>query len=234
MKKVKSLSFVMTIVSGLYFIYVVSNGSSKMIGDEVGGDPGGMILPLLLSIFMFFGFLYITIKEKPSGQEVSDPVTRRLFIITFISAILYVALQSILGFVITSLLLLYILTCTYLSINKEKIGLKLLVSGGVIVIVGSILIYSVFRFITRILLRLGRAGSIPAIFGNSNMTAFISCLIVTIFLLLFVFAVYKKINTPTVKTVATSGIISYAVVMYLYIVFKQFFMVTLAPGLINW
>lgn len=234
MKKVKPLPFLMTIVSGLYFIYVVSNGSSKMIGDEVGGDPGGMLLPLILSIFMFLGFLYITIKEKPDGDEVSDPVTRKLFIITLATAILYVFLQSMLGFVITSLLLLYILTCTYLSVNEEKAGWKASVLGGVATLAGSILIYSVFRYVTRMLLRLGRAGAIPAIFGNSNMTAFISCLIVTAFLLLFVFAVYKKISDPKIKRIAAGGIISYAVVMYLYIVFKQFFMVTLAPGLINW
>lgn len=234
MKKVKPLPFVMTIVSGLYFIYVVSNGSSKMIGDEVGGDPGGMLLPLILSIFMFLGFLYITIKERPDEGAVTDPVTRRLFIITLVTAILYVALQSTLGFVITSLLLLYVLTCTYLSVNGEKTGWKISVCGGLVTLVGSILIYSVFRYVTRMFLRLGRAGAIPAILGNSNMTAFISCLIVTAFLLLFVFAIYKRIANPKIKRVAASGIISYAVVMYLYIVFKQFFMVTLAPGLINW
>ena len=234
MKKVKPLPFVMTIVSGLYFIYVVSNGSSKMIGDEVGGDPGGMLLPLILSIFRFLGFLYITIKEKPNGDVVPDPVTKRLFIITLASAILYVLLQSILGFVLTSLLLLYILTCTYLSVNEEKTGWKAAVCGGIITLAGSVLIYSVFRYVTRILLRLGRAGAVPAILGNSNMTALISCLIVTAFLLLFVFAIYKKITNLKIKRVAASGIISYAVVMYLYIVFKQFFMVTLAPGLINW
>lgn len=234
MKKIKPLPFIMTIISGLYFIYVVSNGSSKMIGDEVGGDPGGMLLPLILSIFMFVGFLYITIKERPDKETIPDSKTRKLFIITLVTAILYVFLQSIIGFVITSLLLIYILTCTYLAVNGEKTGWKIYFCGGLITLLGSILVYSVFRYVTRILLRLGRTGSIPSIFGNSNMTAFISCLIVTAFLLLFVFAIYKKIANPKIKRVATSGILSYAVVMYLYIVFRQFFMVTLAPGLINW
>ena len=233
MKKVKPLPFAMTIVSLLYFIYVVSMGSSKMIGDEVGGDPGGMLLPLVLSIFMMIGFAFITITERPSASGDTDPVVRRLFTVTLVSAVLYVVLHSLLGFVITSTLLVYVLASSYMSID-DKISLKTQVLAGLGTLVYTILVYTVFRFMTRNFLRMGRKGALPKIFGNPNFTAFLSLLVITAFLLIAIFCIYKRLKFSTVRIACLSGIISFAAVLYLYVVFKQFFMVSLVPGIINW
>lgn len=69
LKDKKSILIAFVILSGLYFIYVISSGSSKMIGDEVGGDPGGMILPLVFSIFMFIASVYLLITDKRSEKK---------------------------------------------------------------------------------------------------------------------------------------------------------------------
>lgn len=233
MKKVKALPFSMTIVSLLYFIYVVSSGSSKMIGDEVGGDPGGMLLPLVLSIFMFFGFGYLTIKERPDESKKLDPKTKSLFVITLVCAVLYVALQSLLGFVLSSVLLIYALASTFLTLDDEC-AMKNRILIGLSTLASSLLVYTIFRKMTRLCLRLGRKGTIPSIFGNSNVTALLSLIVVTIILVLFIFLVYKKIKNAGIKNLVLAGIISYASVLYLYIVFKQFFMIALAPGIITW
>lgn len=233
MKKVKTLPLVMTIVSILYFIYVVSSGDSRMIGDEIGGDPGGMLLPLVLSIFMIIGFLVITIRDRPDVQEEKNPLVTKLFVITLISAILYVVLHSIVGFIIMSALLVYVLTDLYLSIGKEKLPIWKHTAGAVLTVVVTAVVYTIFRYVTRTLLRLGRAGAIPAILGNSNVTAFISCIIVTLFVLALGFFVVKKLKGSVYRDMAISGTVSFAVTLYLYIVFRQFFMVTLAPGLLN-
>lgn len=233
MKKIKALPFTMTIVSLLYFIYVVSSGNSKMIGDEVGGDPGGMLLPLVLSIFMFLGFGYLTIKERPDSSKKLDPKTRNLFVLTFICAVLYVVLHSLLGFVLSSVLLLYALASTFMTLD-DNCSIKNQILVGVGTLLSSLVVYTIFRKMTRMCLRLGRRGSIPAFFGNSNVTALLSLIVVTIFLVLFVFLVYKKMKSDVMKHLVLSGLVSYASVLYLYIVFKQFFMVSLAPGIINW
>lgn len=234
MKKVKPLPLTLTIISLLYFIYVVSNGSSRMIGDEVGGDPGGMLLPLVLSIFMFFGFLFITITERPSAEKSADKEEKRIFLITFISAILYVVLHKILGFVLSSSILLFILTDLYTSIGKEKISMKKHALAFVLSEVSIIAVYTLFRFATRTLLSLGRRHVIPQIFGNSNVTAFISCLIVALILVLACLLGYKRLKSDAAKRLMLDAMISYAVTLFLYIVFKQFFMVSMAPGIINW
>ena len=234
MKKVKPLPLVLTVISLLYFIYVVSSGDSRMIGDEVGGDPGGMLLPLVLSVFMFIGFLFITITERPSGEKSADKQERKVFLITFASAVLYVVLHRFLGFVISSSVLLFVLTDLYTSLGEEKLGLKkhacvFVVSEAVILAV-----YTLFRYATRTLLSLGRRGVIPSLFGNSNVTAFISCLIVALVLILVCVFGYKKVKDAGIRRLMLSAMISYAVTLFLYIVFKQFFMVSMAPGIINW
>ena len=200
---------------------------------HTGGDPGGMLLPLVLSIFMFIGFLFITIKEKPDADAAKDPAVTRLFIITLICAILYVVLHSMIGFVITSVLLVYVLTDLYLSIGKEKLPVWKHILGAVISVLGTVFVYTLFRYVTRMMLRMGRQKVIPAILGNSNVTAFISCIIVTVFVLILGLIIAKKLKGSAYRDMAISGTVAFAVTLYLYIVFRQFFMVTLAPGLLN-
>lgn len=234
MKKVKKLPLVMTIVSFLYFLYVVSSGNTKMVGDEIGGDPGGMILPLVLSIFMFLGFLYITLKERQAMKKKESTDIGPIFIITLVSAILYVLLHSLLGFVLCSSLMIFVLLAVYQSMDVVKISVKKYFLGATATLLYTLVVYSIFRYVTRTLLSLGRRGQLPALFGNSNVTACISLVIVIAFLLILIFVLYRKTKGEDKKILVLSGIISYASTLFLYIIFKQFFLVSLAPGIINW
>lgn len=38
----KPVPIAFMVLSLLYFFYVIGSGSSRMIGDEIGGDPGTM------------------------------------------------------------------------------------------------------------------------------------------------------------------------------------------------
>ncbi len=104
--KVKLMPAFMTVLSALYFIYVLSGGDTTLSADAVGGDPGGKVLPLAMAVFLFAGFLYITLKERPDGQGM-DTGTKRLFLITLILSVLYVLLIRHAGFILLSSLLLY-------------------------------------------------------------------------------------------------------------------------------
>ncbi len=79
--KIKLMPAVMTVLSAMYFIYVLTSEDTILAADAVGGDPGGKVLPMVMAVFLFFGFLYITVKERPDGEKM-DPGTRRLFLIT--------------------------------------------------------------------------------------------------------------------------------------------------------
>ena len=69
-------------------------------------DPGGKVLPLTMAVFMFIGFLYLTVKERPEKTEV-NPETRRLFLLTLILSVAYIFLIRPVGFVITSTVLVF-------------------------------------------------------------------------------------------------------------------------------
>ena len=75
----------MTVLSALYFVYVIMSADTILAADAIGGDPGGKILPAFMALFMFLGFLYLTLKEKPDGEPM-DPGTKKLFFITFKTA----------------------------------------------------------------------------------------------------------------------------------------------------
>ena len=48
--KVKLMPAFMTVLSALYFIYVLSGGDTTLSADAVGGDPGGKVLPLAMAV----------------------------------------------------------------------------------------------------------------------------------------------------------------------------------------
>ena len=97
---VKPMPAVMTVLSALYFFYVLTSEDTVLSADAVGGDPGGKVLPLTMAVFMFIGFLYLTVKERPEKTEV-NPETRRLFLLTLILSVAYIFLIRPVGFVIT-------------------------------------------------------------------------------------------------------------------------------------
>ena len=69
MKKIKLMPAVMTVLSALYLIYVFGGENTTLVADPYGGDPGSKVLPMVMGMFLFIGFLYITITERPDGKH---------------------------------------------------------------------------------------------------------------------------------------------------------------------
>lgn len=229
--KVKLMPAVMTVLSALYFIYVLSGGNTTLSADTVGGDPGGKVLPIAMAVFMFFGFLYITLKERPDEKGM-DSNTKRLFVITLILSVLYVFLIRHIGFIILSSVLLYSLEYIYTTIDEDR-DKKTAVFGGLGTIGAAVLAYFVMRTITRSLMHLGRTGALPGIFAVSTFEACISLVYVAFITFIFSKTICRRLSTAGMKRISNAGLLTLATVLFLYVVFKQFFNVNLAPGILN-
>lgn len=230
-RKVKMMPAVMTALSALYFMYVMSSEDTILSADAIGGDPGGKVLPMTMAVFMFLGFLYITIKERPDEKE-ADPETKKLFLVTLILSVLYVLLIRHVGFIILSSLLLYSLEYIFTTIDEVR-DKKKAVFGGLGTTGVTVAGYLVMRTITKTLMHLGRSGALPGIFTAPTFEACISL----VFVALFTFAVSKiagrKLEALGMKRGLNAGILTLATVLFLYVVFKQFFSVNLAPGILD-
>lgn len=228
MKKVKLMPAVMTFFSALYLVYVISGENTTLVADPYGGDPGSKILPLVMGIFLFAGFLYITLTERPDGKH-TDKGTVRLFLLTLGLSVLYVVFLRKIGFVILSVLLLYTLEYVYTTIGEER-QIRTAVIGGVCTMAATCGVYMLFRYVTKLLMRLARAGTIPAAFKTSVPNGVVSGVIVVLFTLLFVKIAPRK----RYPRITNAGIITFATVLLLYVIFKQFFSVAMAPGLLDY
>ena len=218
----------MTFFSALYMVYVFSGENTTLVADPYGGDPGSKILPLVMGIFLFVGFLYITVTERPDGKH-TDKGTVALFLLTLGLSVLYVIFLRKIGFVILSVVLLYTLEYIYTTIGEER-QIKAAVIGGICTLAVTCGVYMLFRYVTKLLMRLARAGTIPAAFKSSVPNGIVSTVIVVVFTLLFVkFCPGKKY-----PRIIGAGIITFATVLLLYVIFKQFFSVAMAPGLLNY
>ncbi|MCQ2398375.1 MAG: tripartite tricarboxylate transporter TctB family protein [Sphaerochaetaceae bacterium] len=229
--KVKMLPLVMTVLSALYFIYVFASEETAMNADSVGGDPGGKFLPYVMAVFMFFGFLYITLKERPDGKK-TDAGDRNLFLITLCEGVLYIAFSKVAGFLILTVILLYSLIYLYTTIG-EKRSAKQACAGGAVTLSVTVAVYFLFRYVSKLLMRLGRQGILP-MFKSSTAAAVVALVIVAGFTVLLSLTVCRKLKAKGFNRVADAGIVTFATVLFLYIVFKQFFLVALAPGFINY
>ena len=230
-QKFNLMPAIMTVLSALYFVYVIMSEDTILAADAIGGDPGGKILPAFMALFMFLGFLYLTLKEKPDGEPM-DPGTKKLFFITLVMSVLYVLLIRHIGFIILSTILLYGLEYIYTTVG-EKRNTKELLGGGAITIVITTVLFIIMRTITKTLMSLGRDGALPSIFTVATFEAAISAVFVILAAVLVNKTLCKSMKAQGLNRASSAGILTLTTVLLLYIVFKQFFSVNLAPGILD-
>ncbi len=229
--KFKPLPAVMTVISALYLIYVISSESTTLVADTVGGDPGGKLLPTIIAIFLLVGFLFITLRERPTGEEMNKE-TLALFLITLGATILYVLLIKTFGFIILSSVLLYSLEYIYTTIGEKRKPLSAII-GGVITVAATSGVYTLMRLISKTLGRLARRGAIASFFGNNTVLAVICLAFILLVVVLLALFVVKPLSKKGLKRESNAAIITLATILLIYVIFKQFFLVALAPGLLN-
>jgi len=230
--KIKPFPAVMTVISILYLIYVRSNEDTVLVADAVGGDPGGKLLPTILGIFMLAGFLYITIKERPDGKR-EEKGTIVLFLITLGVSLAYLFLLKYAGFILVSTVLVFALEYLYTTIDEER-SLKdgLLGGGGTLIVTSGA--YLLMRFITKSFIHLARIETLPAIFSSSVFEGCISLAFVVLLTVVFYLTICRLLKAKGRPMLAKSCLITFATVLLLFVIFKQFFNVNLAPGLLNY
>lgn len=238
----KPLPLVFMLVSIIYFMYVISLGSSTMIGDDIGGDPGGMLLPLVLSIFMFIAstVLFLTDKkpEKKKKDEGFGVSERRLFLLTVFVAIFYVAAMRPLGFLIATAFLVYTLTFHYLRGTVARKELLPWGVGTIATLAFLLALYSIGRAITRFLLISARQGRIPQWLGSTGFVVGIVLVVVlALYLTVFRFTrkqFHRENTNPAVAHAFDACMVSVLTTELIYLVFRQMFLVELIRGLITW
>lgn len=235
----KITPFAFCIFSLIYIFYVVQLGDSRMLGDSIGGDPGGMIIPLVLGIFMFISSFYIWLTDKKDKEQDAEnklnTVEKHLLVLTIVLSLLYVATARILGFILSTSLLIYILTFANLTLGLRKSNLKAFFSGAIISEIILISVYTVGRKLTRFLLINGRKEIIPAWMGSNVAALLLTLLLVSLLFFALNFVINKIFKNKNLFTqVKISGAISVLTTEFLYLMFKQFFLVELITGIINW
>ena len=230
-QKFNLMPAIMTVLSALYFVYVIMSEDTILAADAIGCDPGGKILPAFMALFMFLGFLYLTLKEKPDGEPM-DPGTKKLFFITLVMSVLYVLLIRHIGFIILSTILLYGLEYIYTTVD-EKRNAKEVLGGGAITIAITTVVFIIMRTITKTLMSLGRDGALPSIFTVATFEAAISAVFVILAAVFVNKTLFKTMKVKGLNRASSAGILPLTTVLLLYIVFKQFFSVNLAPGILD-
>lgn len=237
----KPVPIAFMILSLLYFFYVIGSGSSRMIGDEIGGDPGTMVLPLVLSVFMFLVSTFLFLTDKPQSESRSSELGRddlQLLVLTFIISIVYILMMRTLGFIICTVILLYTLVFFYQRHGIRKNDLSVWFVGVIVSTLMTLGVYSIGRTITRFLFRISRENSNLAWIGSRSFTLFavLSAVIVLFVVILFVSRSFFRENRAgdTINSAWIACMVSVASTELLYIVFRQAFFVQLAQGLVAW
>ena len=158
--------------------------------------------------------------------------TLALFLITLGATILYVLLIKTFGFIILSSVLLYSLEYIYTTIGEKRKPLSAII-GGVITVAATSGVYTLMRLISKTLGRLARRGAIASFFGNNTVLAVICLAFILLVVVLLALFVVKPLSKKGLKRESNAAIITLATILLIYVIFKQFFLVALAPGLLN-
>lgn len=237
MKRIIPLAFIVLAV--LYLALAFSFEARRMIGDEKGWDPGPRALPIAMGAAMLGLATYLALRawNAPTASAASAPVpvpAARLIVLTAALSTLYIAGFRLLGFVLATASLLYVL---FFFNSRQDVRLRLLPSclGGLAATAAlTVLLYTAGKWVSRALPAFGRRiGS--AVLADRTLGAGVSFFAVAALFVALV-ALYKAIRGtrsplgPTPVAVLTAA----ALTEGLYIVFRQIFLVSLAPGLVRW
>ena len=229
------IPLVFLVISLLYLAFSFSLEQYRMIGDEKGWDPGSRALPLAMGFLMLGLSIYLIVVESTREQaDKSVPAgARNLILLTIVLSVLYILAFRVLGFILSTAILLY--TLIYFNYH-ENVRLKLLprLSGGLISSAAFVLlIYTAGRFITRSLFYLGRARGYE-LFTSKVFSAFVVLLFVAILFAVLLVFFRKIVNKPETRSMMIAGLVAVGVTEGLYLIFKQIFLVNLARGIVFW
>lgn len=238
-KNRKTIPFAFAIVSMLYIAYILALGDSRMLGDEIGGDPGGMIIPLLLGVFMLISSVYIFLTDKKNEkQEEMSPVERRLFWGVVIIAVLYVAMARMLGFVLSTSLAFYILVFLNYRQGFRKDELKSFSLGLIVSEASAIGVYTACRLVIRALAIAGRQKTLPPFITSSGMILVLASILAGILIAALALIIRrikpKEKASELFNQIFMSGMIAVISTVSFYLIFKQLFLVNLVSGIIGW
>jgi hypothetical protein len=229
----KTVPIAMLAFSLAYFPYLVAQGNSKMIGDEIGGDPGGFLLPAFLAGFMLLGALYLLFVDKTPEKAGASPRPGARFYFAIVSGALYVALFSRLGFIVASSLLVFTLSFIASLDSPIRKNLVPLVTGLAATVSFTVGFYSLGRSITRYLFQVGRTTSFTI--ASAPFFVFAVNILVLGFLLYLVARIVQRMKSGSMPhMVAVLGLVTAGSVEFLFLVFRQLFLVNLARGIITW
>jgi hypothetical protein len=229
------IPLIFLVVSVLYLAFCFSLEQRRMIGDERGWDPGSRALPIAMGFLMLGLSIYLIVKETSKKQEQQEVPSgaRKLILLTIVLGILYILAFQVLGFILSTVVLLF--TLIYFNYH-ENITLKLLpiFSVGLMSSVAfALVIYTAGKFITRSLFYTGRARGFELL-ASKVFSAFAVMLfaaaVFTVLLVLF----RKTVNRQKIRSMLVAGLTAAGVTEGLYLVFKQIFLVNLARGVVFW
>ena len=206
-----------------------------MIGDQQGWDPGSRAIPIGTGFVMLIVSMYILLsgrkKKDADEKQSSDAASRRLVFLSIVVPVLYIFLFRLLGFIVMTIFLLF--TLIYFSYKKDikREYIPQYLAGFAVSAVSMIIIYSIGRYITRMLIRTGKSKGVGFLSNNLFTSAVV---IVAVALIFYIVILIKKTAGEKRKDLFVSVLTSVGVTEILYIIFKQIFWVSLAKGIVFW
>ncbi len=233
MRRVIPAAFV--VVALLYLALALSYDERRMIGDEKGWDPGPRALPLATGALMLVLGIYLAAREGKSRARSAalPPAVVRLVVFTVVLCCLYVALFRAVGFVLATALLLYLLFFFYREQDVRPGLLAPCLKGLAGSLALTLAVYTTGKAVTRALFAYGRSSG-RALLADRTFGAGAALLAAAFVFMLVLLALKAKRGKGPLDRLSVSVLTAAAMTESLYVVFRQVFLVALAPGLLWW
>lgn len=239
--------------SVVYLVFILGIEDRQMPGAD--WDPGSTALPMGVAVFMILCSLYLTAKDvigvralrrttadpdssgsEPSRSAVSttpDRATRRLAWLSVISTIAYVLAFRVLGFVISTTIMLYVLTFYYQLGDLRPTYSRVAIRYAIFSVFGTAALYALGVWALRWVRYFGRIYEIP-ILRERAFSAIVGALI----WIGILYPVFRRVlrdnksRSQPIREARRALVLATTTTLALFLVFQQLFRVTLAAGIL--
>jgi hypothetical protein len=234
MRRIIPVAFI--VLSVLYLAWAFTLDERRMIGDEEGWDPGPRALPVAMGALMLGLSTHLAFRgwKAPAAPASVPTPAVRLMLLTAALTSLYIASFRVLGFVLATTGLLYLL---FFFNSMQDVRVRLLPSclAGLAACASlTLILYTAGRWVSRALPAYGRSIGQAVLTdrtlgAGASFLAVAALFVATVALSRAIRGARSPLGRIPIAVLTAAGMTE-----GLYIVFGQVFLVRLAPGLLYW
>lgn len=224
------LPFFFFLFSISYLLFILSLGSTTMIGDNYNYDPGGSVIPITAAIILGLASICLMVTNRSQEDESKGDTPVVLVFCNIAISIIFIAIFRPVGFLLSTGIVLYILILLNLFAEDKEITKKSGILWLSLTVFYLVLMYTVLRGLIKTSFWLARHFE-WIVFREPAVQAGLVAVVLSLLVYLIGRGLKRVFKSSDIVALIQTSV---ATTLSIYVVFRLMFLVQLPTGLLTW